>query len=146
MQKQLTEVKNTEILLAEISQYSVSIFERLLGKHELELHSHRPIAEEVRLFNIVEPLNGGIHRLTPDPKNFPESASHGNGPFLSASGFPVGRNDGGGGQVPPLGQVVVHEGLREKEVDIVIAGSCVRPEIRHQGTYDPRTGHGQGDR
>ena len=41
-------------------------------------------------------------------------------PAVTAIGFPVGGNEGRGGQIPALGQVVVDEGLNQQRVDPLV--------------------------
>ena len=65
---------------------------------------------------------------------------------IVAKGFPVSGDDGRGGQIPALGQVVVDEGLNQHRVDPLV-GRCIpnRPLLVSQGADYPVFLHGDHD-
>ena len=87
-----------------------------------------PVGPIVRLFHVVKGLYLSVHGLLSDPKYLPHTPSEGHGPLVAVVRLPVGRYDGCGRDIPPLGQVVVDEVLKEELVDIIsIIVTCIGP-------------------
>ena len=62
--------------------------QNLFRKHKLQLHSDAPVADLIRLFNIIEILELCIHRLLTDTENFTDASTHRDCPFIATIGFP----------------------------------------------------------
>ena len=81
----------------------------------------------------------------PEPKDLADAATDRKGPFLPPA-QPVGSDDRGGGDIPAIAEVVIHEWLQREQVDFVAARPALPaegPEIVGQGTIDPGTVHSQ---
>ena len=77
-----------------------------------------------------------------------DAAADGYGPALAVGGGPIGGEDGGAGEVPPAGEVDVHERLNEHGVHVAAAVAGERPDVvgehpGHEGAAG-EDGHGGG--
>jgi hypothetical protein len=88
-------------------------------EQERPLSAQLPISASVfGRYYIVVRGDVGIDRLMTDFENAPDAAADGHSPAIIVISLPVGGDEGGRGQVPALGEVIVEEGLQRHGIHV----------------------------
>ena len=116
------------------------------GEEELDLEADRPVSDLVGLLDVVVRLELQVHRQLADPQDLAHATADRNGPSLFAGAIPVCSHDRLGGEVPAIGQVVVHERLHQKLIHAIPAGGAgVGPDVLNKASDHPGAGVGESD-
>ena len=109
----------------------------LFRKQQLHLEARLPFRPSSRRRYVVEDLNLRVDRLLAELEQAPEPAADGHGPF-SAVREPIRGDDGARGEVPAIGEIVVHERLDQHLIDVrTLASARKRPDIVGERAEQP---------
>jgi len=117
---------------------SVGIFKKSFRKQELHLQAQRPVGAVIRRHHVVERLDLGVHRQLAQVEDLPHAAAERHGPAVVAVRLPVGGDDRRTGEVQPVREVVVEEGLEQEVVVAGIVARADRSDVVDQGAVHPR--------
>ena len=105
-------------------------------EQEGPLSTQLPVsASVVRGYDIVVSGDVGIDCLMADLENAPDAAADRHSPAIVVISFPVGGDEGAGGQVPALGKIIIDEGLQGHGIYVrAVLVTCEGPEVEDQET------------
>jgi hypothetical protein len=117
-----------------------------LWEKQLKLDPECPISGVVRMRHVIEGLQLGIECLLADAKGPAASRADGHRPLLTPGRLPVGRDDGGTGQIPATREVIVDERLDQHLIHLLaVRFPGDRSNLGYQRAHQPRSMDGEGD-
>ena len=110
----------------------------LLREELLNLEAKGPRAAFVRLDDIVEGLNVGIHRLAANVQDLAASPTYRHRPLISRGRFPIRGHHRGACKIPAVRKIGVHKGLHQEPVNTLsIISTASRCLVGEQNTDQP---------